>query len=526
MMTYLSKYFTYDEIEDLIESTPLTGKNGIRRMLAELDIEYFAQAYFPKYFHQSFCKFHTDLMGALGELILTPGQRLVVGVPRGFGKSTLSSFLFPLWIVLYKKLSFILIVSATEDTGIPFLNMIKDEIISNDEIIKDFGNMKSREKWAANEIWLDNDTCIMVRGIDGSIRGIRYKEKRVELALCDDLIKDKVAESESAREKLTATYKESLLNAGDENLRVLVCGTVLHSEDIMSELLSPETTGYKKLFFQAVINWADRTDLWEQWQKLYTSLELEDREQVALDFFNTNKQAMLEGTKVLWEEKYNYYYLIKKKVDDGDISFYKEMMCSPKGVDEYIFQNIDYWSELPDFDDMNLVMFVDPAMGKPSKSGKRKGDYSAITILGKHRKTGYMYVVDGIIKRIPVDELLDLIIQKTKQYDTLEALLFESVLFQENVADQLKKRLIEESIYHVRLIPVKPRTNKHVRIQQIQPDVANNVLKFNRDCVAYNNQIKEYPDGNDDAADSLAGAWEHIAKIKKPKKIYDKPVNW
>lgn len=488
-------------------------------MLSEIDIEYFAQAYFPKYFNKPFCQFHTRLMEELSWLIHNEGKRMVVGVPRGYGKSTLSSFLFPLHILLFKKLQFILLVSATEDTAIPFLQMIKDELVSNDAILEDFGNLKSSEKWAANEIWLKNDTCLTVRGIDGSIRGIRYKEHRAQLILCDDLIKDKVAESDSAREKLANTYKDSLLNAGDEHTRVLVVGTVLHNDDILSELLSPETTGYKQLFFQSILEWAERTDLWEEWRKLYTSLEDANREQTAYGFFVANKDEMLKKTKVLWQDKFDYYYLMKKLVDDGESSFYKEMMCQPRGLDEYVFQNIKYWDKLPVFDECHLVMFVDPSMGK------KKGDYSAITIMAKHKITNYKYVVDGIIKRIPPDKLLDLIVEKVKQYEDLEMLAFESTLFQEYLLEDLKKKLKKEGLYHVYVKPIKPRVNKNVRIMNLQPDVSNGVLKFNRDNQEYNSQIKDWNINakHDDAIDSCQGAWEQIEKVKKPKKIQPKP---
>ncbi|MBS4207455.1 phage terminase large subunit [Bacillus sp. FJAT-50079] len=520
LMKYLEKHFTSEEIETLINNYPLTGQDGLRKMLAEINISYLAQAYFPKYFNKPFSQFHTSLMKELNWLIENEGKRMVVGVPRGFGKSTLSSFLFPLHILLYKKLQFILLVSATEDIAVPFLQMIKDELTSNDAIIEDFGKLKSSSKWAFNEIWLNNDTCMMIRGIDGSIRGVRYKEHRPSLILADDLIKDDVAESDSAREKLANTYKDSLLNAGDENTRTLVVGTVLHQEDILSELLSPETTGYKQLFFQSVLNWAERSDLWAEWRKLYTSLEDKNREQTAHDFFIAHKDEMLEGARVLWEEKFNYYHLMKKLVDDGESSFYKEMMCQPRGAEDYIFNNIKYFDSLPDLNECNSVMFVDPAMGK------RNGDYSAITILSKHKITGYKYVVNGEIRRITPDKLIDLIVEKVKQYeDFIDVLAFESVLFQEYILEDLKKRLKIEGIFHIRIKPVKPRTKKEVRIMQLQPDIANGIIKFNRDSQEYNSQVKDWNPkaSHDDAPDSLTGAWELIEKVKKPKQVRPKP---
>ncbi|AIF43441.1 phage terminase large subunit [Virgibacillus sp. SK37] len=525
MLEYLQKHFNQEEIELILNEYSPTGQNGIRKMLSELDMEYFARAYFPKYFNKPMSEFHLSLIQAIDGLIKNEGQRLVIGCPRGNGKSTISSFLAPLYILLFEKLRFLLIVSATEDTGIPFLQMIKDEITSNDALIEDFGKLKSSEKWASNEIWLNNDTACMVRGINGSIRGIRYKSRRVDMILCDDLIKDDVAESETARDKLAETYKSALLNSGDEHTRVCVVGTTVHQEDLISELLSPETTGYRKLFFQAIRSWADNIQLWEQWKKIYTSLEDPNREDNAHDFFIDNKEEMLKGANVLWEEKYNYYYLMKKLVDDGEAAFYKDQMCKPKGLDEYVFQNIQYWEQLPSLNECSLVLFADPAMGKGAKKGK--GDFSAITIMAKHKETGYMYVIDGISQRMPVNDFVELIVDKAKQYDTLETIGFESVLFQENVADLLKKRLLEEELYHVRVLPVKPRTNKHVRIMNLQPDVVNGVIKFNRDSMTYNTQIKDYNGkGHDDAPDSLQGAWQILKKRRRKRFIVDKPKGW
>lgn len=67
----------------------------------------------------------------------------------------------------------------------------------------------------------------------------------------------------------------------------------------------------------------------------------------------------------------------------GDKSFYKELQNDPRSTDDYIFQDIGYWLSLPDLDELEVVMYIDPAI----KAGKRN-DYSAITILGKQEKTG------------------------------------------------------------------------------------------------------------------------------------------
>lgn len=106
------------------------------------------------------------------------------GLPREHGKSTINSFLFPLYSTVYGKSQFTLIISATEQIALPFLDMIKDELENNQLLIEDFGIHKGN-RWNNIEIWIRGknniDVCIMIRGIDGSLRGIHFKQYRPQL---------------------------------------------------------------------------------------------------------------------------------------------------------------------------------------------------------------------------------------------------------------------------------------------------------------------------------------------------------
>lgn len=488
-------------------------------MLAELDIAYFAQAYFPDEFDKPFCQFHFDLMKELKWLMDNEAEKMVVGVPRSYGKSQLCSFLLPLWILIYKKLPFILLVSATQDTAAPFLSDIKQAISSNQSLIEDFGKLKSDKKWSADQIELNNDTCLIVRGINGSLRGIRWRNFRPSICIVDDLVKDDIASSDSQREQLAKTYRGTLLKVGDEKTRFLTVGTIVHADDIMAELLSPEQTGYKQLFYKSVMSWAERTDLWAEWRKLYTDREDKDRKETAYQYYKDNEAEMLKGVHVLWPEKLSYYFLIKELIDEGEAAFYQERQNQPREAGTYVFKDIQFWDSLPDLKDCDVGMFVDSSMGK------ERGDYSAITIMAKHKVTGYKYILDGTIKRIKPDKLIDLIVNKLNQFDSVSVLAFESISMGEVLLDYLKKRLMDEGILHIRIKSVKPKVPKKVRIMWLQPDIANGVIKFNKDNSEYNTQVKDWNDSAkyDDAPDSLAGIWEIISKVKKKKKIQPKP---
>jgi predicted phage terminase large subunit-like protein len=534
LMKYLQRHFTDDEIESLIETYPLTGENGLRRMLGEIDIEYFALVYLSEHFDKPFCDFHIDLIENVKALTSEyscqtkdeqdklrrekTGKKLLCIAPRGHGKSRIISVLLNTWNLVYKKSPFVVCISANDSLAQSFLDQVKAALESNENIIHDFGNLKGKT-WNATQIELTNGTCLIAKGINSKLRGLSFNEWRATTIVMDDIEDDKQANSEVSTEQIKHVFRNTIMSMGDRYTDFVFLGTIISESTLINELYK-SGTGWKKLFYKSVYSFSD-SPLWEEWEKIYTDLSNVNCLEDADKFFQEHKEEMLKGTKVLWKEKNDYYFLMKKKIDDGSHAFYAEQQNDPRSSSDYAFQKITYWRQLPEFKEMNICMFVDPSMGKT------KGDFSAITILGKHKQTNYKYIIDGQLHKVKPNELIEIIIQLCKQYP-INLLGFESVNFQEYLADDLKKRLKEEELYHVLVKNVKPRTNKHNRIMNLEPFVSRGEILFNEDCKRYNEQIKDYNINakNDDAPDSLQGAFELVEKIKKPKKIIDKPLGW
>lgn len=94
---YMQKYFSPPKIKQLVE---VFSFSEIRKLLGEMDIEFFALCYFPKYFDRKFGKFHRELFTELKYMLNNKGLIEAFGLPREHGKSTINSFLFPC-ILLY-----------------------------------------------------------------------------------------------------------------------------------------------------------------------------------------------------------------------------------------------------------------------------------------------------------------------------------------------------------------------------------------------------------------------------------------
>lgn len=514
--TYMSKYFSKEAIPELVEKFSFSE---IRKLLGELDIEFFALCYFPKYFDRAFGSFHKELFQELKYMLGNTGLIEAFGLPREHGKSTINSFLFPLYSTLYKKSQFTLIISATEQIALPFLDMIKDELENNQLLQEDF-HIQKGNRWNNNEIWIKGsnniDACIMIRGIDGSLRGIHFKQYRPQLVLLDDLLKDDTAKSETKRENIKNTFTDVIIPIGTKDTNILVVGTVLHEEDLMADLLKGKIAGVRSIRKSAILSFSDRDDLWGEWERIYNNLEDIDRIDNAKEYYDSHEDEMLEGTSILWDEYLDYYYLMCKKQAMGDKSFFKELQNDPRNTDDYIFQNIQYYEKLPSADEMEIVMYIDPAI----KAGKRN-DYSAVTIMGKHNMTGQMYVLHGSLYKLLPDDLFTEVIRKLEYYDV------DKIGFEATQAQSYMKQKFEESLWNYKIyIPVEEinsKGQKHERIITLEPDIKRGYILFNRNNVAYNNQIKDYNKGakHDDAPDSLYGAVQLVQGVQKLK-FYDR----
>ena len=91
---YMQKYFSPPKIKQLVENFTFSE---LRKLLGEMDIEFFALCYFPKYFDREFGEFHRELFTELKYMLKNKGLIEAFGLPREHGKSTINSFLFPLY---------------------------------------------------------------------------------------------------------------------------------------------------------------------------------------------------------------------------------------------------------------------------------------------------------------------------------------------------------------------------------------------------------------------------------------------
>lgn len=500
---------------------PLKGEDGIRRALAAMDLAYFGRAYLPHYFSRPSPQFHAELdtlwrdgvlkgivpIGDNAKLVdAQDGCRRATAAPRGHAKSTNLTFKGSLHAALYRYKRYIIILSDTSDQANGFLSAIKDELEDNGAIREDFGDLTGGV-WRENVIITSQGVRIDAIGAGQKIRGRKHKNWRPDLMVLDDIENDENVRTVEQRKKLENWFYKAVSKAGDTYTDIVYIGTLLHYDSLLAKVL--KNPAYRSVKYKAVQSFST-SPLWETWESIYTDLGNEGRELEAKKFFEKNREEMLAGTKVLWEEKLSYYDLMVTRVSEGEASFNSELQNEPVNPDDCLFNEewFDYYNpEDMDFSsaDFRFYGFVDPSLGK-----NRRADYSAILTGALEVPTGYLYILDADIVRRHPDAIISDVLQKAdwiqrtygKRYVKFGV---ETVQFQWFLKEQLAKSSARARIY-LPIEEVPQSSDKVLRIQTLQPDIKNKYIKFSRRHKLLLEQLKYFPMADhDDGPDALEG---------------------
>lgn len=497
LQEYLLKHFDSPAVDKLMDK-PLTGPNGLRKQLGEMDMEYFARAYFPERLSRAMPKFHKEAYVELQEIIDRPGgHKRVEAAPRDHSKTTRTTFIFPFDCILYQRKHNIIIISDTGGQASDFLVDIQGELEANERIIEDFGMLQGTP-WNSVECITKTDIKIQSAGSGQKIRGKRYKAWRPDLIILDDLENDENTATPDQRDKLRNWFTKVVLklgdNSGDTYTDIVYVGTVLHYDGLLMWALRNPL--WQSKIYRAVESFAERTDLWDEWQEILIDLSNPNHEKDAKTFFESHKEEMLKGTKVIWPEKLTYYDLMIKRVAEGESSFNSEFQNEPINPEDRLFA-CKYYKELPPLEEMTIYGAVDPSMGKT-----KTADYAPIITLGFHKETGYIYVLDAIIKRLHPDMIIETIFDRYEIYQH-QRFAVETVAFQQFFKDELVKRGAKRGIY-LNIKEIHPIKNKEMRIQSMQPMINNGFVKFHPSQRLLIEQLENFPKAShDDGPDCL-----------------------
>ncbi|EEZ5537900.1 hypothetical protein EY403_08335 [Shigella sonnei] len=476
-----------------------------RRQVADAvsGYDFFVSTYFPHYIRNTArSQLHNYLFQRLPQMVAsTVGENDAIAAPRGEAKSTLVTQLFTLWCVIRGIKHYPVIIMDSIDQAYPMLEAIKAELTFNPRLKHDFPEVCGQGRvWQMGTIVTANNIKITVAGSGKKLRGLRHGPYRPDLIVLDDIENDENVRSPEQRDKLEAWLKKTVLPLGEAGGKtdVLYIGTILHYDSVLSRTLNNPM--WRTARFKAILQWPVNMSLWDRWEELLRNQQVEAADQ----FYREHEAEMREGAVVSWAAR-PLLALMKIRVRDGHSTFDSEYQNDPVSGDDAIFAApgvLKFWKE--EVREWVFYGACDPSLGK---FGNNRRDPSAILVGGFNRLTGVLDVVVADIRRRVPDKIISDVIEYQRRFGCL-AWSFESVQFQEFLRTELVKRSAQLGV-PVPAIPVIPSSDKLLRIESLQPHIANGLIRFNQETQStLLDQLRHFPMADhDDGPDALHMLW-------------------
>ncbi|HAE0234197.1 TPA_asm: hypothetical protein G2252_15085 [Salmonella enterica subsp. enterica serovar Enteritidis str. P125109] len=461
--------------------------------------DYFVENYFPHYVRNpAKSELHKYLFRRLPQIVASPApENDAIAAPRGEAKSTLVTQLFTLWTIIRAIKHYPVIIMDSIDQAYPMLEAIKAELEFNPRLKNDFPEVCGQGRvWRMGTIVTANNIKVTVAGSGKKLRGLRHGPYRPDLVILDDIENDEMVRNPEQRDKLHDWLTKTVMPLGEAGGKtdIIYIGTILHYDSVLSRTLNNPM--WKTARFKAVIQWPADMKLWDEWEELIRNKQPEAAEAL----YQQNEADMLAGSVVSWAAR-PLLALMKIRVRDGHDTFDSEYQNDPVSGEDALFAGcIHFWvNRLPEW-----VFYgaVDPSLGKKNKNR----DPSAILVGGYNRFTGILDVVEADIRRRLPDKLIEDVIRYQREYHCL-CWSFESVQFQEFLRTVLVERSAALGV-PVPALPVIPLEDKALRIESLQPHMANGLIRISPAHQTLTDQLRHYPKADhDDGPDCLHMLW-------------------
>lgn len=220
---------------------------AVRRKVAK-SLLGFMLCYLPHYLTLEPAIFHRELI----ETLQNPEKKFIAREGfRGSAKSSIAALAFVLWSALEEKEKFIIPVNETDDVAKLTIANIREELEHNPYIKADYGdqivNKKNMTKFSETNILLANGCRIMARSRGQKIRGLRHKQFRPGLVICDDIEEVEKVDKKTYRDKTERWLTGTVIPAIEEfEGRLIVLGNKLHTDAIMERLKNHPIFDYKE----------------------------------------------------------------------------------------------------------------------------------------------------------------------------------------------------------------------------------------------------------------------------------------
>lgn len=443
-------------------------------------------------------QFHIDLWS----MFCREDKRVAAAAPRGCAKSTAVTHTCSLASALFRDKDHIMIVSDTEGQAKGFLKDIAMELTENEELVKDFhinGLMKDTESELICSIGEDKHLFrIIAKGSNQKVRGIKWRGKRPDLIIGDDLENDEIVMNAERRLKFKQWFFGALMPCLSDKGVIRIVGTILHMDSLLETLMPASTTKYPVINLPLVDYTKNPKAIWKSMR------------------FRAHDP---DYTNLLWPDKLSEEEL---KIIKSDY----EAQGFPDGyAQEYLNYPIDEGSAY--FKRHDIKPMKDDDWNKPMKyyvggdfaiSTKTHADFTAFAVVGVDSE-GDLFIVDVLRGRWDTFQIVEKIFEI---YDNYKPDLF---LFEKGqVWSALEPVFLKEAykpgqVRYVNYDTVATSQDKKTRNRALQHSFRSEKIKVDSEASWYNDLLLElvrFPKGaHDDMVDALGHITAKILKLQE-----------
>ncbi len=228
----------HQEIIKLIQVDP-----NFRRALTRESFSWFFVTYFTHYITCPTAPFQKEIFNLLQNDGLL---KIAITAFRGSAKSTIATLSYPIWAMVGKpSKKFTLVISQTQDLSKQILTNIKQELSSNELLIRDFGPFTEvAEEWRSNSFVIPQFGA-KIKAISQSegVRGVRHYQYRPDLIVIDDVEDLESVKTMEGRDGLWNWFKGEISPIGDTGTKIVIVGNLLHEDSLMMRLKEEINSG-------------------------------------------------------------------------------------------------------------------------------------------------------------------------------------------------------------------------------------------------------------------------------------------
>lgn len=434
-------------------------------------------------------QFHMELW----DLVTREDKQVAIAAPRGHAKSTAITHSFVLASVLFRERDFVLLVSDTEGQAVQFLGDIKRELQENDELIQTF-QVKKFIKDTESDIIVEfeggDQFRIIAKGSEQKVRGLKWRNKRPNLIVGDDLENDEIVMNDDRRQKFRNWFFNALIPCGSDDCLIRIVGTILHMDAMLERLMPP---------------WGGTTTQTDG-IKYWTT---ENRAWLAIRYQAHNS----DFSQILWPEKFPRERLERIRatyIEQGNAEGYSQEYLNYPIDEENAYFHRDDFLPIIDWEEyLEYYIGCDLAISEKDKTA-----YTVMVVVGV-TSTGVLRVVD--VRRFRGDslEIIDELFSLQLRYRP-ELFIIEKENIARSIGPFLDAEMVKRHVYLNIDTPV-PSQDKIKRARPIQARMRAGQVEFDTEAEwfpALVTEMTQFPRGvYKDQVDALAHIGLALDKI-------------